>query len=316
MSKVVILTGNSNPELATKICEHRGTSLDEAIVGRFSDGEIEVEIIKSVRKADVFIIQSTQPPAENILELLLMIDAARRASAECITAVVPYLGYGRQERKNKPRVPISAKLIVGLIEKAGANRVVTIDLHTGALQGFFDIPEDNLYASKVLIPYFKSLKMSDLVIVAPDTGSVKKARAYANKHFDCPIAIIDKRRPKPNESEVLNIIGEVKEKNVLIIDDMTDTAGTITEAAEALKKAGAKTIIAGCTHPVLSGPAIDRIAKSCIEQLVVTDTIPLSEEKKIEKIKVVSVAGMLAEVIQRIHYGESVAHLFKEYEDR
>ncbi len=307
-----IFTGNANPELAQKISAYLSIPLGQAVVKTFSDGEIYVEIKENVRGADVFVIQPTCPPVnDHLMELLIMVDALRRASARRITAVMPYYGYARQDRKVVPRTPITAKLVANLITVAGARRVLTIDLHAGQIQGFFDIPVDHLYAAPVLIQYLKEeFRGKDLVIVSPDAGGVERARAYA-KRLDAGLAIIDKRRLRPNESEVMNVVGDVKGKVAIILDDMIDTAGTMCKAAEALDERGAKEVHGMATHPVLSGPALERIKKSPMKSVVVTDTIPLREEaKKLKKIKVLSVAELLGEAIRRIHNDDSVSSLF------
>jgi ribose-phosphate pyrophosphokinase len=286
--------------------------LGNAEVKTFSDGEISVEINENVRGKDVFIIQPTCPPVnDNLMELLIMIDAARRASAGRITAVIPYYGYARQDRKVAPRQPISAKLVANLITVAGASRVLTMDLHAGQIQGFFDIPVDNLFARPVLLHYLKEHFKDDLVIVSPDAGGVERARAFA-KRLDASLAIIDKRRERANVAEVMNIIGDVKGKTAVIVDDMVDTGGTLTKAASALLDKGASAVYACCTHPVLSGNAVQRIEESPIKELIVTDTIPLSEEaRKCKKIKVLSVGKLFGEAVRRIHLNESVSVLFE-----
>lgn len=307
-----IFSGSANPELAEKICKYLATPLGHSTLKRFSDGELFVEIEENVRGADVFIVQPTCPPVnENLMELLIMIDAARRASARRITAVIPYYGYARQDRKTAPRTPISAKLVANLIVVAGARRVLTMDLHAGQIQGFFDIPVDHLYAMPVFLQYIKeNFKSEEIVIVSPDAGGVERAREYA-KRLNTTMAIVDKRRPRPNESEVMNIIGEVQNKIAIIIDDMVDTAGTMCKAAEALMDKGAKEVYAIATHPVLSGKAVERIAASPLKALIVSDTIPLKEEAKaIGKIQVLSVANLLGEAIRRIHTDDSISSLF------
>ncbi|HDI00542.1 MAG: ribose-phosphate pyrophosphokinase [Candidatus Latescibacterota bacterium] len=307
MNDLRLFCGNSNPELASKIAEKLGVPLGKAEVGRFKDGEISVAIHESVRGADVFVVQSTHPPAENILELLIMLDALKRASADRITAVVPYFGYARQDRKARSREPISAKLMANLITTAGADRVLTMDLHAPQIQGFFDIPVDHLFSSPIFGRYFSSLPSEDLVVVSPDLGSVKMARAFA-KRMGVGLVIVDKRRPHPNSSEVVNIIGDVKGKNVLLRDDMIDTGGTLVGAAQALKEAGALELYAACTHPLFSGDAMKKVQESPLKEVVVTDTIPFSEEGKV---KVISVAEVFAEAIRRIHLGLSVSSLFE-----
>ncbi|WP_297056251.1 ribose-phosphate pyrophosphokinase [Thermosulfurimonas sp.] len=307
-----IFSGTANPELARKICEYLAVPMGHMEIKRFSDGEIFVEIKENVRGADVFVVQPTCTPVnEHLMELLIMVDALRRASARRITAVIPYYGYARQDRKTAPRTPISAKLVANLITVAGARRVLTMDLHAGQIQGFFDIPVDHLFAAPVLLEYLReTFRDEELVIVSPDAGGVERARAYA-KRLDAGIAIVDKRRPGPNQSEVMHVVGEVKGKVAIILDDMVDTAGTMCKAAEAIKERGAKEVHGMATHPVLSGPAVERIKKSALKSLVVTDTIPLREEAKaIKKIKVLSVARLLGEAIRRIHADDSVSSLF------
>ncbi|WP_456456545.1 ribose-phosphate diphosphokinase [Thermovibrio sp.] len=314
MKQVKLITGNSNPELAKKVSANLGIPLADALVGRFSDGEIQVVINESVRDCDVFIIQSLSRPAnDNIMELLLIADALKRASAGRITAVIPYYAYGRQDRKVNPRDPISAKLLADIIMASGVNHVVVVDLHAKQVEGFFDIPVDHLEARPVLTDYFLSKGMGgeDTVVVSPDIGGVARARNFA-KVLNSPIAIIDKRRPRPNVSEVMNIIGEVKGKRAIIIDDIIDTAGTIVNAARAIKERGATEVYTACTHPVFSGPAVERLSKAVeegvIKEVVITDTIPLKEE--FEGVKILTVAGMLSEAIRRIHYGESISQMF------
>ena len=311
--KLLIFSGNGNKTLAKNICQNLSTPLGGVSVNRFSDGETRVKIKEDVRGQDVFLIQPTcYPVNDNMMELLIMLDALRRASAKRITAVLPYFGYARQDRKDQPRVPITAKLIANLITSAGANRVLTLDLHAGQIQGFFDIPVDHLYAINTFVEYFKKnikLKAKDLVIVSPDVGGVKTARAYA-KRFRADLAIVDKRRANDKETEVMNIIGEVEGKNVIIVDDIVATAGSLIEAVAALKKAGSKNIYAAITHPVLSGPAIKRIKHSELKEIVVADTIPLGTNGKCKKIKQLSVAPLLAEAIMRIHQERSVSSLF------
>ena len=311
--KMKLIAGNASKELAEKIAKCLGVELVDCQVSSFSDGEISVTINETIRGCDVFVIQSTNSPVNNnLMELLILIDALKRASVGTVAAVIPYYGYARQDRKAKARDPITAKLVANLITSAGADRVLTMDLHAGQIQGYFDIPVDHLLGGKILADYFaKKLDIEDLVVVSPDLGSVTRSRKFANNiSNEVPIAIIDKRRPKPNVSEVMNIIGEVKDKNVILLDDMIDTAGTIVNAAEALKKFGAKDVYACCTHAVLSGPAIERIEGSCIKELIVLDTIELPEEKKIEKISVMSVADVFADAINRIYTCDSVSKLF------
>ncbi len=307
---LLIFSGNSNPELARKICRSLKTPLGDAEVDRFNDGEIRMRIKEDVRGRDVFIVQPTcYPVNENLMELLILIDAIRRSSARRITAVVPYYGYSRQDRKDRPRVPITAKLVANLITVAGASRVLTMDLHAGQIQGFFDIPLDNLFAVTAFMDYFEHKHLPNLVVVSPDVGGIKMARAYAKK-FKADLAVVDKRRINDKEAEVMNIMGEVKGKNVCLIDDLVATAGTLVEAVAALKNAGAKRVFAAATHPVLSGPAIERIENSELEELIVTDTIPIPKEKRTPRIKIVSVAPLLAKAIDRIHNEESVSTLF------
>lgn len=309
--KIKIFTGNANPELAEKICKELGLPLGSAIVKTFSDGEISVNIQETVRGADTFVIQSVSPPLVNkyLMELLIMIDALKRASAGRITAVVPYYGYARQDRKAKARDPISAKLVADLLTSAGADRVLTMDLHAAQIQGYFNIPVDHLIGSPILAEYFNQKQIENLVVVSPDLGSVTRARAFADR-LNCSIAIIDKTRPEANVSEVMNIIGEVEGKNVILIDDMIDTAGTITNGAQALKEMGAQEVYACCTHAVLSGPAIDRIKKSVIKELVILDTIRLADDMRLKNITELSVSKVFAESIRRIFNNDSVSTLF------
>jgi len=311
MEGISIFTGNSNAALAVKICEYLHLPLGNAQVKTFSDGEIQIEIDENVRSKDVFVIQSTCAPVnDNLVELLLMIDALKRSSARRITAVMPYFGYARQDKKVAPRVPISAKLVADMVTIAGANRVITMDLHAGQIQGFFDIPVDNIFAAPLLIEYIRSNFNDNLVIVSPDAGGVERARAFA-KRLDADLAIIDKRRSAPNQATAMAVIGDVRDKVVVILDDMADTAGTLTEAAHALKAEGAREIHACCAHAVLSGPAIERIVNSNIKSLVVTDTIPLSEKAAAcGKIVVISIAELVGEAIIRSYRGDSVTSLF------
>ena len=311
LERMRIFSGNSSLELARKICAKLGVGLGKANVSTFSDGETRVEINENVRGMDVFIVQSTSNPVNvNLMELLVMIDAMKRASADRVTAVMPYYGYARQDRKAAPRAPITAKLAADLLTTAGTNRVVAVDLHAGQIQGFFNIPVDNLYAQTILLEYLKKNYNDNPVIVSPDTGGVVRARAFAKK-FDATLAIVDKRRDAPNESEVMNIIGDVKGKKAIILDDMIDTAGTIVQAAQALLSDGALEVLACCSHPVLSGPAIERIESSDIKEVVVTDTIALHEAARAcKRIKVLSTSGLLSEAIKRIYYNESVSSLF------
>ncbi|MBW1955425.1 MAG: ribose-phosphate pyrophosphokinase [Deltaproteobacteria bacterium] len=311
MSDFAIFSGNSNPELAKKICAYLKVPLGGAKVKRFSDGEVQIEIQENVRLKDVFIVQSTCPPVnDNLVELLLMLDAFKRSSVRRITAVVPYYGYARQDKKVAPRVPISAKLVADLLTVAGANRLITMDLHAGQLQGFFNIPVDNLFAAAVTINYLKNHFNQDTVIVSPDAGGAERARAIA-KRLNADLAIVDKRRDAPNMAKAMAVIGNVKSKIAVILDDMVDTAGTLTEAAAALMDHGARGVHACCTHAVLSGPAVDRIQSSHIETLIVTDTVPLNENVRLcEKIKTLSIAELVGEAIIRSHTGESVTSLF------
>ena len=308
-----IFTGNSNPALAREVCEHLGVRLGEAEVSHFPDGEVMVEVRENVRGGDCFVLQSIcTPPNENLMELLLLMDALRRASAKRITAVIPYFGYARQDRKVAPRVPISAKLVADVITTAGAQRVLTVDLHAGQIQGFFNIPVDNLYAMPVLIQYLrKRLEGRRVSVVSPDAGGVERARAFARR-LNANLAIIDKRRPRPNVANVMNIIGEVKGRTCVIMDDMIDTAGTITEAARVVMNAGATEVLACATHPILSDPACERLNKSRLKELITTNTIPLRAKAQAElgSLKVLSVASLIAEAIRRIHNEESVSSLF------
>ena len=303
-----VFSGTANQELSRQIAKYLGIPLSEASIKRFSDGEISVQIGESVRGKDVFIIQSTCAPTDtNLMELLILTDALKRSSASTVTAVIPYFGYARQDRKAAPRVSITAKLVANMIETAGIDRVVTMDLHAGQIQGFFDIPVDNLYGTITFINYLKNKHLSNPIVASPDIGGVARARSLA-KQLNLDLAIIDKRREKANESEVMNVIGDVNGKDVILIDDMVDTAGTLIKAAAAFKERGATSVTAFCTHPVLSGPAYERIATGAIDELVVTDTIPLKEQN--EHIKVISVAPLFAEVIRRVYHDESVNNLF------
>jgi ribose-phosphate pyrophosphokinase len=309
--KLQLFTGNSNRGLAEEIAEFLQIQLGDATVSNFSDGEIMVRINENVRGNDVFIVQSTCMPVNtNLMELLLMIDALKRASAGRITAVMPYYGYARQDRKAAPRVPISARMVADLLTAVGIDRLLTIDLHAGQIQGFFNIPVDHLYATPVLAEYVRNEYINDVVVVSPDAGGVERARAFA-KRLDASLAIIDKRREKANVSQVMHVIGDVKDKEAILFDDMIDTAGTITHAATALKENGAKKVIAACSHAVLSGPAIDRINESVLEEVIVTNTIPMDcKEEKCKKLKTLSVAALLGEAIRRIHEETSVSSLF------
>ncbi len=309
MSGYMIFSGTSNPELSEEIAKYLEQPLSKATINRFSDGEISVQIAESVRGKDVFIIQPTSAPAnDHLMELLIMTDALKRSSAKSITAVVPYYGYARQDRKAAPRVPISAKLVANLMETSGITRMVTVDLHASQIQGFFDIPVDNLYGAILFMDYIKSKNFKNPVIASPDIGGVARARYFASK-LGLEMVIVDKRREKANESEVMNIIGEVKGKDVILIDDMIDTAGTMTHGAQALKDLGATSVMACCTHPVLSGPAYERIENGALDELVVANTIPMAKSSK--KIKMLSTASMLGEVIRRVNNNESVNSLFE-----
>lgn len=312
---IKIFTGNSHPGLVKEIADILGIPVGNSRVSTFSDGEISVDINETVRGVDVFVVQSTNDPVnDNLMELLIMIDAFKRASAGRITAVVPYYGYARQDRKAKARDPITSKLVADLLTAAGADRVLTMDLHAAQIQGYFNIPVDHLLGMPILAKYFVQKGLSerdDVVVVSPDLGSVTRARKFADK-LHAPIAIIDKRRPKPNVSEIMNIIGDIKGKTAILVDDMIDTAGTITNGANALINMGAKEVYACCTHAVLSGPAIERIDKSCIKELVMLNTICLSEDKMLDKFKVLSVAPVFAEAIKRIYEDVSVSKLFED----
>ena len=314
-SQMMVFAGNSNPELADRICNHLNINRGSAFIGRFSDGEIGVEILENVRGRDIFLIQPTSAPCnDNLMELIVMIDAFRRASARRITAVIPYFGYSRQDRRTRSaRVPITAKVVANMLISAGVDRVLTVDLHADQIQGFFDIPVDNVYASPILLGDVWRKKYPALLVVSPDVGGVVRARALAKRLDDADLAIIDKRRPKANVSQVMNIIGDVEAKNCVLIDDLVDTAGTLCKAANALKEHGAASVVAYCTHPVLSGSAIDNINGSKLDELVVTDTIPLQDDAAAcDKIRQLSVSGMLAETIRRIHNEESVSSLYMD----
>ncbi len=311
MQKLKLFSGNSNLPLAKEICDCLNIPLGQAVVSTFSDGEVCVRIEENVRGSNVFVVQSTSVPVNtHVMELLIMIDALKRASAKEITAVIPYYGYGRQDRKDQPRVPITAKLVADLIVTAGAHRVLTLDLHAGQTQGFFNIPVDHLYATPVLLDYFRRQTFSDLVVVSPDAGGVERARAFA-KRMNVGLAIIDKRREGPSKIKVMNVVGEVENRDVLILDDMIDTAGTLSQAAVAIRRCGARRVFATCTHPVLSGPALTRINESPIDKVVVTNTIPLKDKgEACDKIVVLSVAPLLGEAIRRIYEEASVSSLF------
>jgi ribose-phosphate pyrophosphokinase len=314
----MVFTGNANPRMAGDIAHHLGISLGAATVGRFSDGEVTVEINQNVRARDVFVVQSTCAPTnENLMELLIMVDALKRASAERISAVVPYFGYARQDRRPRStRVPITAKIVANMLQTVGVARVLTMDLHADQIQGFFDIPVDNIYASPVLLGDLRQKRYDDLIVVSPDVGGVVRARALA-KQLDCDLAIIDKRRPRANVSEVMHVIGEIEGRNCVVMDDMIDTAGTLVKAAEVLKERGAKKVYAYCTHPIFSGPAIERISQGgALDEVVVTDTIPLSKAAQAcRKIRQLTVAPLIAETIQRIAKGDSVMSLFSDQEN-
>jgi ribose-phosphate pyrophosphokinase len=309
-NQITVLCGNANPKLAKAIVKELGLPLGEAVVDRFPEGETHVQILENIRGRDVFIIQPTCTPTnDSLMELLILIDAAKRASAKRVTAVLPFFGYARQDRKDQPRVPITAKLVANLLVTAGANRILAMDLHAGQIQGFFDIPVDHLYAITVLSSYFKDKNLPNLTVVSPDVGGVKMARAYS-KVLNAPLAIVDKRREGPYKVSVMRVIGDVAGQNVVIIDDLISTGGSLVEAAEALKEAGALDIYACIVHPVLAGPAIERINKSCLKELVVSDTIPVEGKDPCSKLRVLSVAPLLAEAIKRIHQNESVSSLF------
>jgi ribose-phosphate pyrophosphokinase len=308
---IKIFSGNANPQLAEEICHHLGCDMGRAFTERFSDGEFNFQIDENVRGGDVFIVQPTSPPTdEHLMELLIMLDAFRRSSAERMTAVVPYYGYARSDKKDRPRVPISAKLVANLITIAGAQRLLTIDLHAAQIQGFFDIPVDHLYSAPVMIGYYQENKLPNLTVVAPDTGGAERARAYA-KRLDAELALCDKRREKANVAEVMNVVGDVEGRNCLIVDDMCDTGGSLTKVAKALKDAGAERIHACFTHPVFSGRSIEQLAEADIEQIIVTNTIPLRDSAcGLKKIKVLSIAPLLAKAIKSIHEETSVSSLF------
>jgi ribose-phosphate pyrophosphokinase len=311
---LLLLGGRSNRPLAAEIGEIIGKSPDGATIKQFADGEIFVRIDRNARGRDVFIIQTTSSPSDNIVELLLLIDAARRASAARVTAVIPYFGYGRQDRKDQPRVSIGAKLVANLMVAAGADKVISIDFHQHQIQGFFDIPVDHLYAAPVITKYFRDLELEDLVVVAPDVGSAKMARGYG-KRLGASFAIIDKRRPKANMSEVLNVVGDVDGMNCLLVDDMVDTAGTLSNAVVALKERGAKAVYAAATHALLSGEAVQRLSEAPLEEMVVTNTIAIPEEKRFDNLRILSVADLLAKAIEHVHSNESVSQLFEMLPD-
>jgi ribose-phosphate pyrophosphokinase len=305
-----IFTGNAHPALGESICKSLGVPLGRAHLARFSDGEVWFQIKDNVRGADVFVVQPTAPPVnENLMELLVMLDAFKRSSASRLTAVIPYYGYARQDRKDKPRVPISAKLVADLLSAAGTDRVLTMDLHAAQIQAFFDVPVDHLFAAPVIMDHVSKLKLPDLTVVSPDAGGVERARAYA-KRLDAALAIVDKRRDQPNVAEVHNVIGDVEGRTALIVDDIVDTAGTLTKVAVAIKEAGAREVLASCSHAVLSGNAIERIAMSSLSKLLITDSIPLAPEKRIDKIVQLSIADLMAKAIKNIHEESSVTSLF------
>jgi ribose-phosphate pyrophosphokinase len=307
MPSLMVFSGRSNRPLAQRIAKELGETLGAVEIKNFSDGEIWAKYSDNIRGAEVFIVQSTNPPAENLLELLILIDAAKRASARKVAAVIPYFGYARQDRKDQPRVSITAKLVANLLAEAGADRVITMDLHAPQIQGFFDIPVDHLYSSAVLVKHFRRKKLSNLTVCSPDVGGIKMARAYA-KRLEADLALIDKRRPRQNEAEVMNIIGDVKGRNILIVDDLVDTAGTLVNAVKALKKEGARDVYAACTHPVLSGEALKRLKSSGLKKMVVTDTIPLKQSSSL--IEVESVGHLFAEAIKRTFKYKSISSLF------
>ncbi len=306
---MALISGTANLELSKKIADYLDSELCNVEIGRFSDGEIYSRINENIRGRDVFIIQPTFPPAENMLELLIVIDACHRASAKRITAVMPYYGYARQDRKDRPRVPITAKLIANLITVSGAHRVLALELHAAQVQGFFDIQVDNLFATPVLLEYIKRKNFKNLTIVSPDVGGIKMGRAFA-KRLEAELAIVDKRRTASDSSEVMNVIGEVSGREIIILDDIISTGGTITQAAEVLKKEGAVKIMAAVTHPILSGEAVEKLEKSCLQEIVVTNSIPLADAKRSSKIKILDVSSLLGEAIKRIHTEESVSSLF------
>jgi ribose-phosphate pyrophosphokinase len=309
-NQLVIISGNAHRDLGARIAANLHVELLDVEVGRFSDGEIRVKIQENIRGTDVFIVQPTQPPAENMMELLLLLDAVRRASCRRVTAVIPYFGYARQDRKDQPRVPIAARLMANLITTAGAQRVLTIDLHAPQIQGFFDIPLDHLYSAPILLKHFAAVPRDNLAVVAPDVGSIKIARAFA-KRLEATLAIVDKRRPRPNEAVIMNFIGDVEGKDVIIFDDMIDTAGTITDAARVcIEKAGARSVTACCTHPLFSGNALERINASPIREVVVSNTIPFDRGGQCGKIRVLDLSPLLADAIDRIHLEKTVSSLF------
>ena len=309
-NELVVISCSAHPDIAQKIADNLNVSLLEVETKRFSDGEINLKILENIRGTDVFIVQPTMPPAENLMELLLMIDAVKRASCRRVTTVIPYFGYARQDRKDQPRVPIGAKLMANLIATAGADRVLTMDLHAPQIQGFFDIPLDHLYAAPVLLRHFEGMESDNLAVVSPDVGSIKMGRAFA-KRLNARLAIIDKRRPGPNQAEVMNFIGDIEGMDVIIFDDMIDTAGTLTDAARVcVERQGARSVTACCTHPVLSGPALQRLNESPLKEVVVTNTIPFHRHDECPKIKVLDMSSLLADAIERIHLEKTVSALF------
>jgi len=307
-----VFSGSSNVPLTEKITVDLGLSIGQSSIKRFADGEIRIKIKENVRGCDVFVIQSTHPPAENVLELLLILDSLKRASAGRITAVIPYFGYSRQDWKDEPRVPISAKLMADLIAKAGADRVMTVDLHSEQIQGFFDIPVDHLFAAPIIIDHYQRLDLTNFVLLAPDVGSVKRTRGLARRMGNLPLAIIDKRRPKPNVAEVVTVIGEIKDKGVIIYDDMIDTGGTMVNAARTAIELGAKSVYCCGVHPLFSGNAKERFDEVAINEIIVTDTIDLAEERKPKGLKILSIGNLLAEAIKRVYHSESISSLFRE----
>lgn len=310
MPKLKVFSGSANPPLANEMCDHLAVPLGKVKLTRFSDGEVNFQILENVRGADVFIVQPTSPPVnENLMELLIMIDAFKRASAQRITAVIPYYGYARQDRKDRPRVPLTSKLVGDLLSAAGSQRLLTMDLHASQIQGFFNIPVDHLFANAIFLDHIAKMEVENLMVISPDAGGVERARAYA-KRMNTSLAIIDKRRDAENEAEVMHIVGDVKGRNVIIVDDMIDTAGTLVRAIEALVRDGARRVFTAATHAVLSGLAVQRIDKSDFESVLVTNTIHLAEEKRVPKIKIVSVAPLLGEAIKSIHEETSVSKLF------
>ncbi len=309
-NELVIIGGTAHPEMSVRIAEHLGADLCDVAIDRFSDGEIQIKIKENIRGTDVFIVQPTMPPAENTMELLLLLDAVSRASCRRVTAVIPYFGYARQDRKDQPRVPIGAKLMAKLITTAGAQRVLTIDLHAPQIQGFFDIPLDHLYSAPVLLKHFQDWPRENLAVVAPDVGSIKMARAFA-KRLQASLAIIDKRRPCPNEAEVMNFIGDVRDRDVIIFDDMIDTAGTLSDAVrECVEEQGARSVTACCTHPIFSGRALERLEASPVKEVVVSNTIPFDRFRECPKVRVLDMSGLLADAIERIHLEKTVSALF------